>query len=231
MDRKRSFEDLKTFVHVTAFFMGVKIIVDCFDVGIFDAGVKLIVGIVIHKILDYNCTNLLVIWERMMLISKKCLSTVKLIIVLFDLKVFGDIRTKLINRFLTMEVKLLDCDWESHCVILDTLIESWRSYVALKRIVAGLIIFMLVQTFSMAVCFYGSFGTVTTTVFTKRFLILKTISKVCRKLWYLTKIITEIVIFTVIECFFLALYASGIFGIIAMVVIAIELYKYVQQKI
>ncbi|GIY57081.1 hypothetical protein CDAR_64261, partial [Caerostris darwini] len=109
MDRKRTFEDLKKFVHMTAFFMGVKIITDCFDVGIFDAGVVLIVGIVIHKILVYNWTNLLVIWKRMMLISKKCLSTVKFILVIFDLKVFGDIRTKLINRFVTMKVKTLDC--------------------------------------------------------------------------------------------------------------------------
>ncbi|GIY43399.1 hypothetical protein CEXT_548161 [Caerostris extrusa] len=231
MDRKRTFEDLKKFVHMTAFLMGVKIITDCFYVGIFDAGVILIVGIVIHKTLVYNWTNLLVIWKRMMLISKKCLSTVKCIFVIFHLKVFGDICTKLMNRFSIMKVKMLDCGWESHSLILDTLIDSWRCYAALKPIVAGLIVFMLVETFWVAVCFYGSFETITTTMFRKLFLMLKTILKVCRKLWTLTRIFIQIVIFTIIECFFIALYASGIFGIIAMVVIAVELYKYVQQKI
>ncbi|GIY53299.1 hypothetical protein CDAR_39321 [Caerostris darwini] len=159
MDRKRTFEDLKKFVHMTTFLMGVKTVTDCFEVGIFDAGVMLIVGIVIHKMVVYNWTNLLVIWKRMMLISKKCLSTVKFILVIFDLKVFGDIRTKLINRFVTVKVKTLDCVCESHSLILDTLIDSWRCYVALKPIVAGLILFMLVETFLVAVCFYGSFET------------------------------------------------------------------------
>ncbi|GIY39262.1 hypothetical protein CDAR_209801 [Caerostris darwini] len=233
MDRERTFEeDLKNFVHMIAFFMGVKIVMDCFDVGIFDAAVVVIVGIVINRVLYYAWNKLLVIWRRMMLTSKKCLSTtMKFIFVIFDFKIFGDRRTNLINRFGTMEVKMLDCVWESHSLILDIIIDSWRSYVALKRLVAGLIIFMLVETFLVAVCFYGSFETVTTTMFTKLFLILRTISKVCRKLWILTKIFIEIVIFTVIECFFLALYASGFFGIIAMVVIAVELYKYVQRKI
>ncbi|GIY35787.1 hypothetical protein CDAR_403901 [Caerostris darwini] len=50
------------------------------------------------------------------------------------------------------------------------------------------------------------------------------------KLWILTKTFIGIVIFTAIECFLLAIYASGLFGIIAMVVIAVELCKYVRQK-
>ncbi|GIY69120.1 hypothetical protein CEXT_39251 [Caerostris extrusa] len=60
-------EDLKKFVHMTAFFMGVKIMMDCFDVGIFDAGVALIVGIVINRVLVYNWTNLLEIWKPIIL--------------------------------------------------------------------------------------------------------------------------------------------------------------------
>ncbi|GIX95783.1 hypothetical protein CEXT_721031 [Caerostris extrusa] len=54
MDREMSFEDdLKMFVHMMAFFMGVKIVTDCFDVSIFDGifgvSVMLITGIVINK--------------------------------------------------------------------------------------------------------------------------------------------------------------------------------------
>ncbi|GIY69118.1 hypothetical protein CEXT_39241 [Caerostris extrusa] len=70
MDRERTFEDLKKFVYMTAFFMGVKIIVDYVDVGIFDAGVMLVVGIVIHRVLNYGWNKRLVIWKRMMLFSK-----------------------------------------------------------------------------------------------------------------------------------------------------------------
>ncbi|GIY62274.1 hypothetical protein CEXT_552681 [Caerostris extrusa] len=225
-----SFEDdLKKFVHMMAFFMGVKIIMDCFNVGIFDAAVVVIVGIVISRVLDYNWSKLLMIWKRMVLTAKKCLSTMKFILVTFDLKIVGDICTNLINRFVILKVKMLDCGCES--LILGTVIDSWRSYVALKRIVVGLIVFMVVETFLMAVCLFELFGTVTTTMFTRLFLILRTISKVCRKLWILTKVFIKIVIFTVIECFLIALYASGFFGIIAMIVIAVQLYKYVQQNI
>ncbi|GIX91889.1 hypothetical protein CEXT_507061 [Caerostris extrusa] len=97
-----------------AFFMGVKIVVDCFGVGIFGVAVMLIVGIVINTVLDYDLNNVLAIWKRRML-----------------------------------------------------------------------------------------------------------------KMWILTKILIGIFTFTVIECLLIALYASGLFGIIAMVVIAVELYKYV----
>ncbi|GIX99285.1 hypothetical protein CDAR_447661 [Caerostris darwini] len=122
MDRERSFEDLRLFVHLMAFFMDVKIIMDYFEVGIFGGvfgvAVMFMIGIGINKVLNYNWKNFLAILKRMML-----------------------------------------------------------------------------------------------------------------KLWSLTKIFIEIVIFTVIECLFLALYASGFFGIIAIVVIAVELYRYDQQKI
>ncbi|GIY01817.1 hypothetical protein CEXT_543261 [Caerostris extrusa] len=100
-----------------AFFMGVRIVVDCFGVGIFGVAVMLIVGIVINKVLDYDWNNFSAIWKRMML-----------------------------------------------------------------------------------------------------------------KMWILTKMFVGIVTFTVIECLLIAIYASGLFGIIAMVVIAVELYKYVQRK-
>ncbi|GIX93077.1 hypothetical protein CDAR_171061 [Caerostris darwini] len=114
-------EDLKKFVHVMAFFMGVKIVVDCFGVGIFGGifgvAVMLIVGIVINKVLDYDWNNVLAIWKRRMF-----------------------------------------------------------------------------------------------------------------KMWILTKILIGIFTFTVIESLLIAIYASGLFGIIAMVVIAVELYKYVQRK-
>ncbi|GIY50204.1 hypothetical protein CEXT_360871 [Caerostris extrusa] len=60
-------EDLKKFVHVMAFFMGVKIVVDCFGVGIFGVAVMLIVGIVINTVLDYDWNNVLAIWKRRML--------------------------------------------------------------------------------------------------------------------------------------------------------------------
>ncbi|GIX87349.1 hypothetical protein CEXT_376721 [Caerostris extrusa] len=114
-------EDLKKFVHMMAFFMGVKITMDCLDVGIFGGifggALMLIIGVVINKVLHYDWNNLLAIWKRRML-----------------------------------------------------------------------------------------------------------------KLWILTKTFIAIVIFTAIECFLLAIYASGLFGIIVMVVIAVELCKYVQQK-
>ncbi|GIY61027.1 hypothetical protein CDAR_311271 [Caerostris darwini] len=117
-----------------AFFMSVKINMDCFDVGIFGVAVMLIVGIVINKVLDYDWNNL-VIWKRMMLTSKKCSSTtMKFTFVTFDLKIFDHIRTKLINQFVTMNVKMLDCGWESKSLILDIIIDFWRSYVALKLV-------------------------------------------------------------------------------------------------
>ncbi|GIY85879.1 hypothetical protein CDAR_462041 [Caerostris darwini] len=114
-------EDLKKFVQMMAFFMGVKIVVDCFGVGnfggIFGVVVMLIVGIVINKVLDYDWNHFLVIWKRRML-----------------------------------------------------------------------------------------------------------------KMWILTKILIGIVTFTVIECLLIAIYVSGLFGIIAIVVIAVEFCKYVQRK-
>ncbi|GIY35789.1 hypothetical protein CDAR_403911 [Caerostris darwini] len=122
MDRVMSFEeDLKRFVHMMAFFMGVKITMDCFDFGIFGGifggALILIIGVVINKVLDYDWNYFLAIWKRRML-----------------------------------------------------------------------------------------------------------------KLWILTKTFIVIVIFTVIECLLLAMYASGLFGIIAMVLIAVELCKYVERQ-
>ncbi|GIX87343.1 hypothetical protein CEXT_376691 [Caerostris extrusa] len=107
----------------------------------------LIIGIVIHKVLDYDWNNLLVIWKHWILTTNKCLSTtMKFIFVIFDLKIFGDIRRKLINRFVTVKVKILVCGWESRSLILDAIIDSWRSYVALKRLVADQVIFVLVDS-------------------------------------------------------------------------------------
>ncbi|GIX87341.1 hypothetical protein CEXT_376681 [Caerostris extrusa] len=142
-----------------ALFMGVKINMDCFDLGIFGeifgVSIMLIIGIVIHKLLNYDWNNLLVIWRRRILTTNKCLSitTMKFIFVIFDLEIFGDISRKLINRFVTVKVKMLVCGWKLRSLILDAVIDSWRSYVALKRLVAGMIIIALVEAFLMAVCF------------------------------------------------------------------------------
>ncbi|GIY13949.1 hypothetical protein CEXT_343461 [Caerostris extrusa] len=72
MDREMSFEeDLKKFVNMMAFFMGVKIVMDCLDVGIyggiFGGALMLIIGVVINKVLDYDWNNLVAIWKRRML--------------------------------------------------------------------------------------------------------------------------------------------------------------------
>ncbi|GIY20925.1 hypothetical protein CEXT_535141 [Caerostris extrusa] len=88
------------------------------------------------------------IWERVMLSSKKCLSPLKFNFMIFDFKNFGYIRTTLINRFVTMKGKMLDCAWDSYSLICDTIIDLWRSYVAVKRFCNWSDYIMLVETSS-----------------------------------------------------------------------------------